>query len=154
MSSDYQKLSRHHHQASRVRRSISSDLHWPRRWPPLPSIATPVAGGRGTPFLRSVVRVWICRSWCVVGVVGAAPGRINLLQLYSHTGGVFHGDVSELMALCVCRSFRSAALGFMDGVSEAATATPSGVSLLLLCPRCCGVVSDTTVELGDFAVRE
>ena len=89
----------------------------------------------GTPFLHSVVRFWICRSWCVVGVVGAAPGRINLPQPHSHTGGVFHGGVSELMASCLCRSLRSTALGFMDGVDDAAAATPSGVSFLLLCPR-------------------
>ena len=42
----------------------------------------------------------------------------------------------------------------MDGVGEAAAATPSGVSLLLLCPRCCGVVSDVMVEQGGFVVRE
>jgi len=87
-------------------------------------------------------------------VVGAAPGRINLPQLHSHTGGVLHGGVSELMGSCVCRSFRSAVLGFMDGVGEAAAATPSGVSLLLLCPRCCGVVSNVMVEQGGFAVQE
>ena len=79
-----------------------------------------------------------------------APGRINLPQLHSHTGGVLHGGVSELSASCVCRSFRSAKLGFMDGVGEAAAATPSGVSLLLLCPRCCGVVSAAMVEQRGF----
>jgi hypothetical protein len=42
----------------------------------------------------------------------------------------------------------------MDGVGEAAAATPSGVSLLLLCPRCCGVVSDIMVEQGGFVVQE
>ncbi|KAI4979924.1 hypothetical protein ZWY2020_016677 [Hordeum vulgare] len=30
----------------------------------------------------------------------------------------------------------------MDGVDEAAAATPSGVSFLLLRPRCCGVLAD------------
>ena len=45
-------------------------------------------------------------------------------------------------------------LGFMDGVGEAAAATPSGVSLLLLCPRCCGVISDVMVEKGGFVVQE
>lgn len=84
---------------------------------------------------RSVVRVWICRSWCVIGVVGVAPGRINLSQLHFHTGDVFHDSVSELMASCLRRSLRSAALGFMDGIGEAAPVTPSGVSLLLLCLR-------------------
>ena len=59
-----------------------------------------------------------------------------------------------MMASCLCRSFRSAALGFMDGVGEAAATTPSGVSLLLLCPRCCGVVSDVMVEQGGFVVQE
>uniref|UniRef100_M8AXT2 glucan endo-1,3-beta-D-glucosidase n=1 Tax=Aegilops tauschii TaxID=37682 RepID=M8AXT2_AEGTA len=48
----------------------------------------------------------------------------------------------------------STALGFMDGVDEAAAATSSGVSLLLLCPRCCGVVSDVMVEQGGFVVQE
>ena len=87
-------------------------------------------------------------------MVGAAPGRINLLQLHSHTGGVLHGSVSELMVSCVYRSFRSTALGFMDGVGEAAAVTPSGVSLLLLCPRCCGVVSNVMVEQGGCVVQE
>jgi hypothetical protein len=63
----------------------------------------------GTSFLRSVVRVGVSLLWCVVGVVGSALGRINLPQHYSHTGGDFH-SVSELMATCACRSFRSAAL--------------------------------------------
>jgi hypothetical protein len=36
-------------------------------------------------------------------------GQINLPQLYSHTSGVLHGVVSELMASCACQSFRSAA---------------------------------------------
>ncbi|EMS63274.1 CAX-interacting protein 4 [Triticum urartu] len=94
------------------------------------------------------------RSWCVIGVVGAAHRRINPSQLHSHTGGALHGGVSELMASCLCRFFRSAALGFMDGVGEAATTTPSGVSLLLLYPRCYGVVSDVMVEQGGFVVQE
>ena len=42
----------------------------------------------------------------------------------------------------------------MDGVDEAAAATPSGVSLLLLCPRCCGVVSDVMVEQVGFVIQE
>ena len=119
---------------SNSRRFSSYDLSRPGRWPPLPP-AAPAAGGRGTPFLRSVVRFWICRSWCAVGVVEAAPGRINLPQLHSHIGGAVHGGVSELMALCDCRFFRSAVLGFMDDADEAAATTPSGVSLFLLCPR-------------------
>lgn len=36
-------------------------------------------------------------------MVGAASGRINLPQLYSHTGGDLHGGASELMAMCACR---------------------------------------------------
>ena len=87
-------------------------------------------------------------------MVGAAPGRINLVQLHSHIGSVLHGGISELTSSCVCRSFRSAALKFMDGVGEAATATPSGVSLLLLCPRCCSVVSGVVVERGGCVVQE
>jgi hypothetical protein len=42
----------------------------------------------------------------------------------------------------------------MDGVGEAAAATPLGVSLLLLCPRCCDVVSNVMVEQGGFVVQE
>ena len=42
----------------------------------------------------------------------------------------------------------------MDGVGEAVAATPSGVSLLLLCPRCCGVLSDVMVEQGGCVVQE
>ena len=42
----------------------------------------------------------------------------------------------------------------MDGVGEAAATTPSGVSLPLLCPRCCGVVSDVMVEQGGFVIQE
>ena len=96
------------------------------------------------------IRVRIVLAWCVVGVVGAALGQINLPQLHSHTGVVLHGGVSELVALCVCRSFRLVAVGFMDGVGEAATATTSDGVFLLLCPRCCGVVSGTMVEQRGF----
>ena len=42
----------------------------------------------------------------------------------------------------------------MDGVHEAVAATPLGVSLLLLCPCCCGVVSDVMMEQGGFVVQE
>ena len=53
----------------------------------------------------------------------------------------------------VCLSIpRSAMLGFMDGVGEAVA--PSGVSLLLLCPRCCGIVFDVMVERGGLVVQE
>ena len=38
----------------------------------------------------------------------------------------------------------------MDGVGEAAAATPSDGFFLLLCPRCCGVVSDAMVEQRGF----
>ena len=97
-----------------------------------------------------VTRVRKVLERCVVGVVGAAPGQINLPQLYSHTGVVLNGSVSELVALCVYRSFRSVVLGFMDGVGEAAAATPSDGFSLLLCPRCCGVVSGAMVEQRGF----
>jgi hypothetical protein len=41
---------------------------------------------------------------------GGCGGRANNLpQLYFHTGGDLHDGVSELMASCACRSFRSAA---------------------------------------------
>jgi hypothetical protein len=62
-----------------------------------------VAGGRGTSFLCSIVRVRACLLWCVVGLVGAAPGQIILSQLHYHTSGNLHSDVSELMAI-VCLS--------------------------------------------------
>ena len=97
-----------------------------------------------------VIRVRKLLAWCVVGVVGAAPGQINLPQLYSHTGGVLHDGVSELVAQCACRSFRSVSVGFMDGVGEAAAMTPSDGFFLLLCPRCCGVVSGAKVEQRGF----
>ena len=42
----------------------------------------------------------------------------------------------------------------MDSVGEAAAATSSGLSLFLLCPRCCGVVSDVMVEKGGFVIQE
>ena len=45
-------------------------------------------------------------------------------------------------------------LGFMGDVGEAAAATSSGMSLLLLCPRCCGVVSDVMVEQEGFVIQE
>ena len=60
-------------------------------------------------FLHLVGRVWVFLLWCVVGVVGAASGQINMPQLYSHTGGDLHGGVSELMAMFACWSFRSTA---------------------------------------------
>lgn len=78
-------------------RSGPLSLRLPLRW----------QEGEGTSFfLRFVVRAWLL--WCIVGVVGAAPGQINLPQLHSHTGGDLHGGVSELLATCACRSFRSA----------------------------------------------
>jgi hypothetical protein len=41
-------------------------------------------------------------------------------------------------------------LGFMGGVGEVAMPTPLDVFVLLLYPRCCGVVSDDTVEQEGF----
>ena len=38
----------------------------------------------------------------------------------------------------------------MDGVGEAAATTPSDGFFLLLCPRCCGVVSGAMVEERGF----
>ena len=87
-------------------------------------------------------------------MVGAAPGRINLPQLHSHTGGVLHGGVSELMASSACRFLGLAALGFLDGVVEAEATIPSGVSLLLLYPRYYGVGSNVMVEQGGCVVQE
>jgi hypothetical protein len=65
--------------------------------------------GEGTSFLYLVVRVRVCLLWCTVGGVEAAPGRINLPHLYSHTDDDFHGGVSEVMATCIVRFIRSAA---------------------------------------------
>jgi hypothetical protein len=87
-------------------------------------------------------------------VEGAAPRQINLLQLQSHTGGVLHGGVSELMASCVCRFLGSAALRFLDGVVEAEAVIPCGVSILLLCPRYYGIGSDIMVEQEGCVVQE
>jgi hypothetical protein len=58
-------------------------------------------GGR-TLFLRSglVVRVRFYLLWSIVEVVEGASERINLHQLYSHTGDNLLGSVSELMATC------------------------------------------------------
>ena len=42
----------------------------------------------------------------------------------------------------------------MDGVGETEAVTQSGVSLLLLCPRCYDVVSDVMVEQGRWVVHE
>ena len=42
------------------------------------------------------------------------------------------------------------ALGLLDGVGEAAAATSSDESFLLLCLRCCGVVSGAMVEQRGF----
>ena len=87
-------------------------------------------------------------------MVGAASGRINLPQLHSHIGGVLHDGVSELMASCTCRFLGLTALGFLDGVVEGEAAIPSGVSLLLLCPRYYGVGSDVMVEHGGCVVQK
>jgi hypothetical protein len=78
-------------------------------WFPLPSLAALAAGGKGTSFLPSIVRVRACLLWCIIVVVGAMLGQINLPQFYSHTGGDLHGGVSELVAMFSCRSFRSVA---------------------------------------------
>jgi hypothetical protein len=59
-----------------VGRPNPSYLH--RHWSPLPLLAVPAAGGRGTSFLHSVVSVRACMLWCVVWMVDAAPRRINL----------------------------------------------------------------------------
>jgi hypothetical protein len=56
-----------------------------------------------------VVRVRFCLLWRVVRMVGVASTRINLPQLYSHISDDLQGSVSEFMATCANRSFRSAA---------------------------------------------
>jgi hypothetical protein len=90
------------------------NLPWPGcwSWSPLPPLLAPmVARGRGASFLRYglVVGVRFCVSSCIVGMVGAAFGRINLHHLYPHIGDDLQGGASELMATCADRSFRSAA---------------------------------------------
>jgi hypothetical protein len=50
------------------------------------------------------------------------------------------------MASCVCQFLGLAALNFLDGFVEVEAAIPSGVSILLLCPRYYGVGSDIMVE--------
>jgi hypothetical protein len=45
------------------------------------------------------------------------------------------------------------ALSFLDGVVKAEAAIPSGVSILLLCPRYYGVGSDVMVEQGGCVVQ-
>jgi hypothetical protein len=86
---------------------IPSDLYRLERWVPLHPLAAPVAGGRGISFCSRS-----CLLWCVVGMVGAAPKRINLSQLHSRTDDELHDSVSELMKTCACRSFRSIAWSF------------------------------------------
>jgi hypothetical protein len=54
-------------------------------------------------------RVRVCLLWCAVGMVAAAPERRNMPCLYSHTGDDLHGGVSEVRAMWVVRSFRTAA---------------------------------------------
>jgi hypothetical protein len=58
------------------------------------------------------------------------------------------------MASCVCRFLGSAAFSFVDGVVEAEAVIPSGVFILLLCPRYYGVGSDVMVEQGGCVVQE
>jgi hypothetical protein len=108
----------------------------------------------GIRSLCSIVRVLFCRSWSAVVVVGATPRQINLPQLHSHTSGVLHGAVSELMISCVCRFLGLAALSFLDGVMEAEAMIPSGVSILLLCPCCYVIGYDIMVEQGGCVVQK
>jgi hypothetical protein len=46
------------------------------------------------------------------------------------------------------------ALSFLDGVVEAEVVIPSGVSILVLCPRYYGVGSDVVVEQEVCVVQE
>jgi hypothetical protein len=61
----------------------------------------------GAWFLCSGLVVRVFLLWCIVGMVGATSGQINLHQLCSHND--LYGGVSELMATYVYQSFRSAA---------------------------------------------
>jgi hypothetical protein len=93
-------------------RGGSDPISLPRSHParalvPFPSACCSGGRGRGTLFLRLVVRVRVSLLWCAVGVVGAVPGRINLSHPYSHTGGKLHCGASEVMEACAIRSFRS-----------------------------------------------
>jgi hypothetical protein len=101
---------------TRRRRIAPLDLHhlWQGRWSWYSlSLCLPLRQwqGRGTLFLHSslVVKVRFCLMWCVVRVVGAASGRINLPQLYSHVSGDgLLAGVSELTATCASQSFGTA----------------------------------------------
>jgi hypothetical protein len=50
-------------------------------------------GGRGTLFIRSIVRVRPCLMWCVARVMESAAEQINLSELHSHMGGDLHENV-------------------------------------------------------------
>jgi hypothetical protein len=87
----------------------SAPLSHRRRWPVLIStgnIVWPLSlrlslrwqEGEGTSFFRFVARA--CVLWCIVGVVGAAPGQINLPKLQSHISSDLYNGVSELLATC------------------------------------------------------
>lgn len=88
-------------------------------------------------------------SRCVVVVVGAALRRINLHQFLSHTDGAFLGGVSELVASCARCSFQLTVFGSMDGVGEAASATPLEVCVLQLCLCRCDEFSNLLEKQGD-----
>jgi hypothetical protein len=45
-------------------------------------------------FINYVVKVRAYILWCIIGVVEVASGRINLSQLYSHTGDDLDNSVS------------------------------------------------------------
>jgi hypothetical protein len=84
------------------------DLHRREGWSP-PSACCSGSKREGDLVSLLDFRTRVYLLWCVVGVVGAAAGQINLPQLYSHIGGDLHDGVSELMASYACRSFRSVA---------------------------------------------
>jgi hypothetical protein len=54
--------------------------------------------------------------------------RIKLPELYSHTDGDLHDDVSELMRKCACRSFKSIAWSSCRSL-DLARSDPRRVSL-------------------------
>jgi hypothetical protein len=86
--------------------------------------------------------VMISLPWCAIGVVGVAPGRINLPQFHCHTGSILHGSILKLMETRACWSFGLTSSRFVGGIGEAATTTPlvSSCSVLLLrsCLNCLG----------------
>jgi hypothetical protein len=66
--------------------------------------------------------------------VGASSWQIILPQLHSHTSGDLHGGISELMAMCACRSLRSTTWSSRRSLDLANSVL--GVSLVFVVIQC------------------